>query len=203
MSQRLRAIFKAESPADREREKFLSRVFGVFSERIVSIWTGDDRSPYENLGRPTIKTGEAGRGYTLDFTLRERATGNVYVSEMKCEIEYQNFKYFVLEQVSHLTHHKKPAFEAFLRAARPTADQTIFVGGESITPVGAILIWGAVAPQGRDDVIRAMGFHAVLSIEEICADLASWKCVRYRALIEQRQKWCNELFAGLLEGRVS
>ncbi|CAN7297685.1 hypothetical protein [Mesorhizobium sp. LjNodule214] len=203
MSERLRDIFKSRSPADRERAKFLSRAFGIFSEKIVSVWTGDERSPYENLGRPTIKTGEGGRGYTLDFALRERASGRVYVSEMKCEIEFQNFKFFVLEHVSQLDHHKKPAFEAFQRAARPTVHQTIFVEGKSIDTDGAILIWGAVAPEGRDGAIRAKGFHDVLSVEQICADLASWKCVRYAALIEQRQKWCNELFTSLLEGRAS
>ncbi|CAN7584995.1 hypothetical protein [Pararhizobium sp. LjRoot238] len=203
MSQRLRNIFKFTSQADRERAKFLSRVLGIFSEQIVSVWTGDERSPYENLGRPTIKIDDGGRGYTLDFALRQRASGKIYVSEMKCEIEFQNFKFFVLEHVSQLDHHKKPAFEAFLRAALPTVDQTIFVEGKSIDIDGAILIWGSVAPEGRDGAITAKGFHDVLSVEEICADLASWKCVRYAALIEQRQKWCNELFTGLLEGRAS
>ncbi|TPJ82805.1 hypothetical protein [Mesorhizobium sp. B2-6-2] len=199
MSERLRNIFRLRSPADSERAKFLSRAFGIFSEQIVSIWSGDERSPYENLGRPTIKTAEGDRGYTLDFALRERASGRVYVSEMKCEIEFQNFKFFVLERASQLEHHKKPAFEAFLGAARPTVHQTTFLKGKSIDTDGAILIWGAVAPEGRDEAIKTKGFHDVLSVEQICADLASWKCVRYAELIGRRQKWCNELFAGLLE----
>lgn len=199
---RLSAIFKPETQTDRIREKFLSRVFGIFSEQIVAIWTKDERSPYENLGRPTIKTSEGVR-HILDFTLKQRASGNIYVSEMKCEIEYENFKYFVLKGVSQLTHHRKPAFEALLRAARPAADQTIFVRSESIHTVGAILIWGAVSPEGRADVIEAKGFHDVLSIEEICVDLVSWKSTQYMALIDQRQKWCNELFIGLLEDRAS
>jgi len=203
MNQRLRNIFNSTGQADRERAKFLSRVLGIFSEQIVSAWTRDERSPYENCGRPTIKTGEGDRGYTLDFTLRERATGKVYVGEMKCEIEFQNFKFFVLEDASQLDHHKKPAFEAFLRAARPTGDQTVFVKKNSIDTHGAILIWGAVTPEGRDGAIKAKGFHDVLSVEEICADMASWNCARYAALIEQRQTWCNELFTGLLKGRAS
>lgn len=203
MSQRIRDIFKSKSQADRERAKFLSRVFGIFSEQIVSVWASDERSPYENLGRPTIKTGDDGRGHTLDFTLKERASGRVYVSEMKCEIEFQNFKFFVLEHASQLDHHKKPAFDAFLRAARPAVDQTIFVKGESIATDGAILIWGSVSPAGRNQAIAAKGFHDVLSVEEMCADLASWNCERYASLIEQRQNWCNELFTGLLRARAS
>ena len=122
---------------------------------------------------------------------------------MKCEIEYQNFSYFVLERVAQLEHHKKPAFDAFLKAARPMVDQTIYVGKKSITTNGAILIWGSVTPEGRDGVIKAKGFHDVPSIDEICRDLASWKCARYTALVEQRRKWCNELFNGLLEGRAN
>jgi hypothetical protein len=58
---------------------------------------------------------------------------------MKCEIEYQNFKYFVLEQVEQLEHHKKPAFEALLKAARSSPVQTAYVGGKSINMHGAIL----------------------------------------------------------------
>jgi hypothetical protein len=204
MSQLLHTIFKrTESSSDRARAKFLSRVFGIFSEQIVSIWTVDERAPYQNLGRPTIKTDDGRRPHTLDFALRERSTGKVYVSEMKCEIEYHNFRYFVLERVEQLKHHKKRAFEAFLRAARPSPGQSVYIGGKSLPTSGAILIWGAVTPGGRNTTIVSKGFHDVLSIDKICRDLALWKCARYAALIEQHQKWCNELFSGLLEGGVS
>ncbi|WP_442577830.1 hypothetical protein ACSBOB_19990 [Mesorhizobium sp. ASY16-5R] len=199
MPQRLRAIFKSENQGGREREKFLSRVFGIFSEDVVKLWANDGRSPYENLGRPTIKTPD-GESYTLDFTLKDRKTGNTYVSEMKCEIEYNNFKYFVLGHSSQLDHHRKPAFEAFLKATRPTADQTVLVKKQSVATEGAILIWGSVSPEARSEIIKARGLHDVLSLEEICADLASWKCERYAELIQQRRKWCDELFTGLLEG---
>lgn len=198
MSQNFRDIFLPQSPADNARAKFLSRVFGIFSEQIVSLWADNARSPYENLGRPTLKIDETDRGHTLDFTFRERASGRVYVSEMKCEIEYQNFKFFVLEHVSHLDHHKKPAFEAFLRAAHPTDSQTIYVGRRKMDSDGAILIWGAASPEGRRGVIEAKGFHDVLSVEDICADLAAWECLRYAELIQQRREWCNRLFDGLL-----
>lgn len=126
------------------RAKFLSKIFGFFSEEIVSLWARDDRAPYENLGRPTIKTLGNNRGHTLDFTLRQRSSGNIYVAEMKCEIEYQNFKYFVLEKVEQLEHYKKPAFDAFLKSARYSSDQTVHAGGKGINTHGAILIWGSV-----------------------------------------------------------
>jgi hypothetical protein len=201
MSQLVHTIFRhTESPLYRDRAKFLSRVFGIFSEQIVWLWAAHERAPYQNLGRPTIRIGERSRGFTLDFALRDRSSGNIYVSEMKCEIEYQNFRYFVLDHAAQLEHHKKPAFDAFLRAARPTSDQTVQVGGKDITNSGAILIWGAITPEGRDSTMRSKGFHEVLSVAEICQDLASWKCKGYSTLLEHRQKWCNELFNGLLEG---
>jgi hypothetical protein len=197
MSQHFHSIFKrAASPM--ARAKFLSRIFGIFSEEIVSLWACDDRAPYENLGRPTIKTPSDNRGHTLDFTFRERSSGNIYVVEMKCEIEYRNFKYFVLEKVEQLEHHKKPAFDAFLKAARYSSDQTVHVEGKPINTHGAILIWGSVTSEGRKAVTASKGFHDVLSIADICSDLSSWNHEGYRALIAQRQQWCNELFVSLL-----
>jgi len=197
MSQHFRSIFRrTDSPM--ARAKFLSRIFGIFSEEIVSLWAQDDRAPYENLGRPTIKVPGDNRGHTLDFTLRERSSGNIYVAEMKCEIEYQNFEYFVLEKVEQLEHHKKPAFDAFLKAARCLPDQSVQVAGKRIITHGAILIWGSVTSEGRKAVMASNDFHDVLSIAEICSDLSSWNHDGYRTLIAQRQQWCNELFADLL-----
>ena len=201
MTQHFHSIFRrAASPI--ARAKFLSRIFGIFSEEIVSLWANDERVPYENLGRPTIKVTGDHRGHTLDFTLRERSSGNIYIAEMKCEIEYQNFKYFVLERVEQLEHHTKPAFDALLRAARSSPDQTIYVGGRSIDTHGAILIWGSVTQEGKKAVMASKGFHDVLSIADICHDLSSWNHAEYKTLIAQRQEWCNELFGGLLGGHV-
>jgi hypothetical protein len=197
MTQHFQSLFRrAASPI--ARAKFLSRIFGIFSEEIISLWAYDERAPYESLGRPTIKTPGDNRGHTLDFTLRERSSGNIYVAEMKCEIEYQNFKYFVLEQVEQLKHHKKPAFEALLKAARSSPDQTAYVGGKSINTHGAILIWSSVTSEGKKAVMASKGFHDVLSIADICHDLSSWNHTGYRTLIAQRQEWCNDLFGGLL-----
>jgi hypothetical protein len=145
MSEAFRGIFRNESHPV-ARGKFLSRLFGIFSEEIVSLWAKDARAPYESLGRPTIKVEGDQRGHTLDFTLRDRSTGKVYVAEMKCEIEYENYKYFVLERVDQLAHHGKPAFAALLKAAERSEPQTVFVGGKPIGIDGAILIWGCATP---------------------------------------------------------
>lgn len=202
MTQHFRSIFRREasSPA---RAKFLSRIFGIFSEEIVSLWANDRRAPYENLGRPTVKSPGNDRGYTLDFTLRERSSGNIYVAEMKCEIEYQNFKYFVLERTEQLEHHTKPAFDAFLKAAKADhSEQAVYVDGKRIDTHGAILIWGSVTPEGKQAVMASKGFHDVLLIAEICRDLSSWNHAEFKTLVAQRQDWCNELFSGLLGSHV-
>lgn len=201
MNDHFHSIFKrADSPDP--RAKFLSRVFGIFSEDLVSLWAADRRAPYENLGRPTIKPLKGERGHTLDFTFRERATGRIFVAEMKCEIEYQNFRYFVLERPEQLTHHNKPAFDAFLKAAMCPSEQPVYVAGRRVNVDGAILVWGAATAEGRRAVIESAGFRDVLTIAEVCRDLSLWSHAGYRELIAKRQEWCTELFSGLVHGWV-
>lgn len=180
------------------RAKFLSRVFGIFSEEIVRLWASDPRAPYKNLpGRPTLRSLQATRGHTLDFLLEERSTGKKYVTEMKCEIEYQGFRYFVLEDVQQLAHHKKEAFKEFLVSATPRPDQKVTVEGSEIQTDGAILIWGSVTTEARQAVRSQFGLHDVLSIAEICRDLSEWRHEGYLRLLSERQVWNDQLFAGL------
>lgn len=202
MTLHFQSIFRREVDL-KARAKFLSRIFGIFSEDIVSLWASDARAPYENLGRPTLKSSNDRHGYTLDFTLKERATGNIYVAEMKCEIEYQKFKYFVLDNVEQLAHHKKPAFDAFLRATSPSTDQVVYVKGKRVDTHGAILIWGSVSMDGKKAVMASKGFRDILSVANICDDLISWNHDGYRALIVQRQEWCNDLFGSLLNTKAT
>jgi len=198
VSEHFRRIFQS---GDAARAKFLSRVFGIFSEDIVKLWTGDSRAPYENLGRPTLgKRGVDGpKKPQLDFTLRDRRKNEaVFVAEMKCEIEYQNFKYFTLRSNDQLDHHKKPAFDAFLQVARSPDDWKVSVNKREIPIKGAILIWGDATPGGKDQVKQHRKFHEVLTIVEICQDLRSWKCEQFERLLADRRRWCNEMFSELL-----
>ena len=48
-----RDLFQQDD-APAARAEFLSRLFGIFSETIVQIWSEDERAPYRNLGRPTL-----------------------------------------------------------------------------------------------------------------------------------------------------
>lgn len=199
MVKSLQNIFRKDANNNRIRAKFLSRVLGIFSEEIVSIWAQDERAKYQNLGRPTLRDSSDERGHQLDFSFQCRKTKKLFVAEMKCEIEYENFRYFVLEKRAQLTHHeKKPAFQKFLRCVTSSVNPPkVYIAGEARAIDGAILVWGAVSDQGRQDVCTRAGISEVLSLEDICADLASWKNQEFFELLESRLTWCTELVQGL------
>ena len=183
------------------RAKFLSRVFGIFSENIVRLWSASAGAPYEDLGRPTVRfDGEATRS-TLDFTLRHKESNKTYVAEMKCEIEYKNFRYFVLTSPEQLDHHTtKPAFRSFLRAAREPSAARVTVDGRPVLVDGAILIWGAATPMGCADVREKFKLADVLTVESMVDDLTRSNDEHYVAMLEDRCKWLNEMFYGLAAG---
>jgi hypothetical protein len=195
------ATFKQPEAAP-ARGKYLSRVFGIFSEEIVRIWARDSRAPFEDLGRPTLLCPD-GKRYTLDFTFRNRANGAVFVAEMKCEIEYQSYKYLILTGPSQLEHHHKPAFAALLAVAGAGRGQRAQVGKVELQVDGAILIWGATTPEGRAAVIQKHSFADVLSLAEVVADLRAWRSAAYRELIESRRAWTNQLYDALLNGSAT
>lgn len=181
------------------RGKYLSRVFGIFSEELVRLWASDPRCPYEDLGRPTLRKRGEKSGSTLDFTLRDKATGKSYVAELKCEIEYENYKYLILTDVKQLDHHNKAAFFALLDAAANSPAQQVFVHGKEIYIDGAILIWGDATPEGRKAAVTEKGFFDVLTMAEIIEDLRSWGSESQRRFVEERRTWTNELFDALLQ----
>jgi hypothetical protein len=190
------AAFKRPS-APGSRGKFLSRVFGIFSEEIVRIWATDSRAPFEDLGRPTLRMdGEDGYS-TLDFTFRSRETGRIYPAEMKCEIEYQDYRYLVLTAVDQLKHHTKPAFAALLAAASRKSGLRAFVQRQEVAVDGAVLVWGAATDVGRAAVMGGKGFFAVLTVADMIADLQMWRSEPYRALLDERRAWSNELYDAL------
>lgn len=90
-----RDLFQQQG-APAARGKFLSRLFGIFSETIVQIWSEDERAPYRNLGRPTLSGSSGVRNPALDFLFECRRTGRRFVVEQKCEIEFNGFRYFTL-----------------------------------------------------------------------------------------------------------
>jgi hypothetical protein len=183
--------------ADFQRDNFLARVFGLFSEERIRIWCRDPASPYEDLGRPTLaRQGESGRGQTLDLTLRSRQDGRIFVGEMKCEITFENYRAMIFRSRSQLDRHARDseAFRRFLAVARDPASHRVKVGSREVTPTGAILVWGACTPEGRREVVEGTGISEVISVEEVISSLIRTQNAEYTAFVDRRRRWCTELF---------
>lgn len=178
------------------RDKFLSRLFGIFNEKIVRIWCNNSRSPFEDLGRPTIYTQDK-RYFTLDFLLKDQSD-RTFITEMKCEIEYQKYKYFTLTEAKQVERHKKKrAFELLLHLANNPSQYRIGQAGNDVTITGTALVWGKVLPPAVKEIKECFGFDHVLSLENMISDLIGWEDRAYKGLITEYSCWCNELFLGL------
>ena len=188
-------IFKSANP---NQDKFLSRLFGIFNEDIVRKWCADSRAPYRDLGRPTIRLRTERRGRTLDFTFQSRRDGLIFVGELKCELEFENYRYLRLTSSSQLDHHKGEAFQKFRDIAKHAHKYIVTVGGKDISVAGAVLVWGSVTTEGRLAVIRENGFADILSLEDIIVDLLNWGNEDYCRLIKDRATWCQYLFDKLV-----
>ena len=55
------------------------RVLGIFSEDVVRHSCNDDRSRYDDLGRPTLRTSPDEREHTLDSKFQNRSDRLVFV----------------------------------------------------------------------------------------------------------------------------
>jgi hypothetical protein len=195
---RLNEIFNQQN---KERDKYLSRVLGIFSEGIAALWFASDYSPYSNLGnRPTIyRRSDEQKGYTLDFTLKEKGKNNeIYISEMKCELEYDNYKYLVLNDFKQLSHHKGEAFSRFLAFAKNPEEYKVKVDGKIREPKGSILIWGAVSKEGKSSVIQHTQLSDILSLEDMLNDLAKNRNSNgLSQFLDQYKEWTMYLFEKL------
>lgn len=187
----LAALFQDGSP---EKGSFLSRVFGIFNEEIIRIWARDEKSPYNiHERRPILYEGS--RSYTLDFLFEKNS--ELFVSEMKCEIQYQNYKYWRLTNPKQLEHHlSKRAFELFLQLSRDSHSVPV-KAGEPIEVKGTVLVWGSATPAGITAVRDHFGISDVLTVESCVHDLLEWNNLEYRALLREREQWLLSLFNGL------
>lgn len=184
-------LFRTDKPA---RDKYLSRLFGLFSEEVVRYWCACSPADYEDLGRPTLRLPSQQRGHTLDFTFRHRCTGRVYVGELKCELEFENYRYLRLTDTSQLEHHRSPAFQTLLQAAREPEAFQVKVNGRPLRVDGAILVWGATTPAGSAAVRAAYGFADVFSVESMLDDLRRWAPASWRERVAELREWSMSLF---------
>ncbi len=179
-----------------KRDKYLSRVFGIFNEEIIRIWCRNSKSPFEDLGRPTVYD-VSGKGHTLDFLLRDQ-TGQIFVSEMKCEIEYQKYKYLTLANPKQIERHtKKEAFQKFVTVAAEPDKLTVKCGGQIVQPNGAALIWGRVDDDIVADLLERFSLSHIISTERVVNDLKSWGDVEYFEMVNDYKVWSDQLFTYL------
>ena len=187
-----------------ERDKFLSRFFGIFNEEIVRIWCKSSIE-YEDLGRPTIRPINAiGRGKTLDFTLKNVKTGEIYVTEMKCELQYMNYKYLKLQLPEQIYRHEnKDAFKWFLKLGKEPDTFEIKVQNndkgsrETIKVHGAALIWGVVDLKMKEEICNRTGLKEIFSLENMINDLIKEKNKDYFDFLDLRNKWTSNFVESL------
>jgi hypothetical protein len=181
---------------DARQDNLRSRLFGLFSEEVVRFWADGDQAPYEELGRPTLWTGSAFT--TLDFTLRSRSTGLMYVAEQKVELAFEGYRYLRLTSAAQIQHHAtKRAFDWFLDLARDPTAHEVKVKARHCEVAGAILVWGAITPKGRASAIAAYGLADVLSLEDMLRDLQDRDDPAWRARVAELRDWADGLLAGL------
>lgn len=186
-----------------DRDNFLSRLFGLFNEHVVLEWCQCPEAEYENLGRPTLRKPDERRGCTLDFTLKRRrgpGQGSVFVAEMKCWPAYENYRYLRLTDAAILERGRgEEAFERFLAlAAEPTAFAVEVRKDEHTVrtpaPSGAVLVWSAITPEGREATMARYRLADVLSVEAMLNDLRTWECASWRQYVKKLQGWSLSLF---------
>jgi len=169
----------------------------MFSEEVVRYWGSNDRAPYRDLGRPTLWTG--GDFATVDFLLEARADGRRFVAEQKAEMAWSSYRYLRLVEPSQVARHGvKRAFAWLLDLARDPTSHIVNVKTRPIDIYGAILIWGAITPDGRVAAMETFGFADVLSLEAMISDLREWDDPAWRARVEELHAWADGLFDGLI-----
>jgi hypothetical protein len=188
----LEGIFRT---GDTRADNFRSRLFGMFSEDIPRIWGQNPNAPYAWAGRPTLYEGTGWA--TIDHLFRDSA-GRAFVAEQKSELAWMGYAYLRLDNPGQLDHHRgKPAFDWFLEAATDPARRAVKVGGKAVAIDGAILVWGAVDRDRRDEVRQAFGFHDILSLEEMLEDLRAWQDPAWAARLDELAAWTDGMLGAL------
>ena len=191
---------------DKEKIDFLSRFFGIFNKEIVRFWLRDhNNSKYEDLGRSTIYNTKGEKIATLDFTLRNKATGQNYLAEQKYWFGFQNGNLTTISEEnsfwvrfskwSNKNYKSKPAWKVLIEK-----DKTNWiVKTQKIKTAisGSILIWADYNEAGKSRMISEYGFHDVVSLKEIVQDLKNWNNQDYIRYISGIKHWTEELLCDL------
>lgn len=192
-------LFRTDTAA---RDNYRSRLFALFSEEIVRAWGRNSKAPYRDVGRPTLWSGAAFA--TLDFTLQRRSDDAQLVAEQKSELAWAGYSQLRLHSSAQIDRHRgKRAFDWFLELAKNPVGYPVKVNGRQTAVSGAILVWGAITPEGRDRAMTTFGFADVLSLEAMLHDLKAWDDADWRLRVEELRAWTNGLLDALIEESTS
>jgi hypothetical protein len=73
----------------------------------------------------------------------------------------------------------------------------VTIAGKKAEVAGAILVWGAVEPSGREAARAKYGFADVLSLEDMLADLRAWEDLAWTRHVDELRVWANDLFGAV------
>jgi hypothetical protein len=190
------------SSLDKERNNFIARTLGIFSEHLVHFWTANNKCEFENIGRPDIFDKNCKKVAQLDFTLKNRETGKFYIVELKNLVAYNNGRIRNMTNEDSFNRSFKswhtsktnqtPAWKIF---SGKLDDYTVKVKGKPLPEFGKILIWAKINAETKSHFCSTLSIDEILSFEQIHTDLISWKDNSYIEWLNNRIAWTNELFA--------
>lgn len=195
-------IEKTFHTTNSKRDKFLSRLFGIFSEDIVRYWCNNKNSKYSDMGRPTLWAGNQ-HFPPLDFSFRDHS-GKTFIGEQKCELEYQGYQYLELSSLNQVERHQreKSAFRRFLDMAKDPESYTVKINRSVEFVHGAILVWGRINKNKKNEIKKYFHLHDILTIEEMVNDLIKWKDPDYFEYINTKYIWMTDLMSKLSGARL-
>jgi Lhr-like helicase len=185
---------------DLEKDKFISRFFGIFNESIADIYFKSPFSKYKNIGRPTIKIND--ERYTLDFTLKHNESEKLYICEMKSEMQYRNYMRLELENIEQIKSFTKKAFKYFLDIANNSKKYKIEVNKKTIKVDGIIMLWGKITNDSNklNEFRKTFNVYDILSLENMINEMIKNNYSDYYQFINKKNDWVNEFFFKITKG---
>ena len=181
-----------------ERDGFVARFFEVFNEKIAEIFFNSPFSEYESLGRPTIWLNK--KYYTLDFSLKNKITNEIFVCEMKCEMQYNNYKQLKLENIEQILTHRKEAFKYFLEIGKKNNTLIVKINKKEINVDGIIILWGKITDDLNEleKMKNEFRFKEILSLEEMINTMIQNNYDTYLNFINERKIWVNSFLNDII-----
>jgi hypothetical protein len=146
------------------------------------------------LDSPVLRKKSASRGSSLDFAFVYRK--NVYAVTLCCD----PLRHGTLSEAGQVAaENNTKAFDEFLDAARNPAQYQVISGSDEIPAAGSILVWQRVDDRRtlHSALRKQYNFQALLSLETMLGELASWHNRDFQLLLDQRFAWCHDLFKAL------